>query len=186
MKKSLASYFRTIAADNGETRVTFTDDCPEWLHDACGEAMHHCISDWAYEACAVVASAIDEGQFNGRYYDDAIHEWADSYVDVYTRDLAQWYADHCLTDIFAYAEEQESECGADRALDSINDRLMRIQYHACSHLCSTIVEAWRENAQEDPSDPDPIYSSNDTHDTAVCPCDACHEERNRDGSQNQA
>lgn len=150
------SFFRTINLDNGDKRVVFTDDIPEWLKDACGEAMHHCISDWAYVECEAVCDAFDAGDFGTteeeRY--DAISSFADLRVDVYTQEVFKWAMLHCLTDIYSEAQERASELGDPEKPGTIEEQIKRIQYCAIESIAQTILAAIAEHTADADLDAD--------------------------------
>lgn len=185
-KIELSKFFKTDTRDNGETFVTLTDDAPEWLSDAVQAA--HCgdlPDDWTYAECFDACRAIDEETLTST---DDLSEYADSATEIYTKNLAQWYADHCLGSLYSEAESRAEDMGAGEAkgLD-INKALTAIQFCAIEIIAGAMLSAWEENGQEedDPEDedprvanPDPIYKGdNSSHDAEVCPCDTCHEER---------
>ena len=141
--RKLGSYFVKGKRNNGETFVTCTDDRPEWLHDAIHEAHGSDLpDDWVYAECEAACDAIDDGSLTG---DDSVHEFADARVDVYTRDLYRWAADKCLSDTYASAESDASDCGMP---DETEKRIAIIQYHAIARIARTILAARDEHAND--------------------------------------
>lgn len=139
--KPLASFFMKIKAR--PEAVTLKKSAPSWLSDAIQEAHQGDFpGDWIYSECLAACEAIDSGDLT----EDSIHEHADSRVDVYTKDLAKWYAEFCLssTSTFSAAEERADELGTE---GSINDRLMRIQYCAAAFIAETILGAVNAQAK---------------------------------------
>lgn len=121
------------ANDNPRKVWTLTDEAPEWLQDAVYEAHQGTLPcDWIYEECKAAFDAELEDE-------DAVHEHADSRVDIYTKNLAQWYADMCLTSTYGYAEDEAKDMGC--ADGDINRQLMAIQYCAIRFIASTIMQA---------------------------------------------
>jgi len=128
-----------------------TEDRPEWLYDAVEDA--HCGDlprNWVYSVCRDACSMIDGATSNGAEHDDdwsdAIHEHADGQVDVYTAELARWYADMCCSNTLAHAEEQMAECYGEPPMN-LDERLGVLQYCAIRAITQTIVQAWQDNAE---------------------------------------
>lgn len=129
---SLASYFTNIDSK----RVTLSDDRPDWLYDAVQEAHAGSFpNDWVYSVCKSVCEAIDDGCLTD---EDSVHEYADSEVDIYTKDLYQWAADMCLTDVYANAESEASDMGLPEETEK---RIGVLQYCAIASIARTILSA---------------------------------------------
>jgi len=140
----MSKYFERKTRDDGTKFWTVRDDAPEWVTDAVREA--HCSgadlpNDWIYEECADAFEAIECGDIAD---DDSIHEYADGRVDVYTRNLANWYAEFCLSDTLAQAESEVEDCGGYGDAD-VNKRIAMAQYFAIARIARVIFEACQEN-----------------------------------------
>lgn len=185
MSKGFAQFFEARKRDSGETFYTLRDNRPQWLYDAVHAAhVSDAPNDWIWEECYRAVQAIDEGTIAD---EDDLHEYADGRVDIYTRDLFQWVADMCLSDTFANAESNLDDMG-ERPSDMVK-QISILQYCAIENIARTMLDAIRENEDEGDEDQESVeddYAAslasedprvNETHDTAVCPCDACHEQR---------
>lgn len=139
------SFFQTITLADGSGRVTFTDEIPEWLKDACREAMRNDMTDWLYETCESICDAFDRGDLTTDC--DSLNEFADNNVEVYTKALFQWATDHCLTNTFAEATERANDLGA-AAEATIEDRLKTVQYCAIDAMAQTLLNAIDENTKD--------------------------------------
>lgn len=128
--------------DNGETFTKLSDDAPEWLKDAVQEAHAGTFpNDWIYAECASAYEAIKDGAITD---EDSIHEYADGQVDVYTKDLYQWGADMCLTDLYSQAEDEANDLGDDEVGET-EKRFAMIQYCAIAFIARTMLEAVEAN-----------------------------------------
>lgn len=144
---ALLSYFMSITRDSGETAWCLTEDRPEWLQDAIREVHGSDLpNDWIYSACRDACSAIDDGALTD---DDSIHEWADSQVDVYTRDLYRWAGDMCTTDLFSDAESEASDFGTPGNDNDPTKRIGVVQYCAYSTIARTLMTAHGDATTED-------------------------------------
>lgn len=122
-----------------------TKNAPKWLNDAIREAHAGDLpDDWTYETCRAVCDAIDDEAIASGY---DVHEFADGQVDVYTRDLAQWYADHCDGSLFSQAESDADDMG--QTEQTVNERLTTVQFCAIARIASTLWEAYEENGTEE-------------------------------------
>lgn len=132
------SYFRALDKRNPDDpdRWTVSDDAPEWVGDAVRDMHDHdAPSDWVYSISKRwFDKCVDPND------DDFAHEFADGCVDIYTTRLAQWYADHCLTGLFADAESEASDCGSFDLKQGINGYLMAVQYFAVRSIAERL--AW--------------------------------------------
>jgi hypothetical protein len=143
----LGSFFVTGKRNDGTPFVSLKDERPEWLHDAVHAAHGSDMpNDWIYRECEAACDAIDEGRFNGRYWQDNVSEHADGRVDVYTRKLYQWAADFCLSDTFAEAQSRADEFGSPSDA-SQEKRIAIIQYCAIERIANVMIEAWREEGE---------------------------------------
>lgn len=142
----VSQYFIRGKRESGQPFTKLSDDAPEWLRDAVQEAHSTDLpNDWIFEQCRDAAFAWDDELFNGRYPEDAVHEHADSNVDVYTSDLYRWAADMCLSHTFANAEYDLEGMGGE---GETVKRLMGLQYCSIRHITQTVVDACRA-AEED-------------------------------------
>jgi len=170
---NLSKFFVDDKRDNGESFVKTTDDRPEWLQDAIREA--HCSdlpNDWIYETSRAVCGAIDDGALTD---DDSLHEWSDSYVDVYTRDRMQWVSDMCLSGTFANAENEAEDMGCETT--DMTERAGVLQYCAIRNIASIILQAYQsaKEALDESCAHEDIYC-NDRSQTV---CRDCGEELGR-------
>ena len=158
----ISQFFQRKTRDSGETFYTTTDDRLEWLHDA----IHACHqsdlpNDWIYETCYAVACAIDDGSLaTGDDESDAVHQFADNQVDAYTRNLMQWVADMCLTDVYASSEARASDFGEPSS--DMTKQAGVIQYCAIEQIAETMLAAFRKGQD----------------------CDACEGDVDCDGTGN--
>ena len=139
---NLSKFFTTIMRNDGSKAVVLTDDRPEWLHEAIRDVHGSDLpNDWIYRECRDACASIDDGALTD---DDSVHEYADSAVDVYTRDLYQWSADMCLTDTWANAESEADDlgCGAD-----MTKRISVIQYCAIATIARAMLSACDEHQE---------------------------------------
>jgi hypothetical protein len=137
---SIAKWFREDVRNNGQSFVTLTDDAPEWLLTAIREAHRGDLpNDWIYAECKAAFEAYAARDLTTT---DDLAEYADSRVDIYTKDLAQWYADMCLSDTFAQAEDVANDCPP---FDDMRKRIAAIQYFAIAAIAQTMLQAIGEN-----------------------------------------
>lgn len=138
--KKLGDWFKRDKRKNGDKFTTLRDGAPKWLQEAIYDAHQGDMpNDWVYEECRAACDAIDDGSVDLKEQD--VHEHADSRVDVYTGELAQWYADHCGSGVFSQAESDADDYGADASGKDINERLTLVQYCAIARIASTIADA---------------------------------------------
>lgn len=141
--KKLGDYFERRANDEGKTTVHLVDGAPEWLHNAIMEAHHGSFpDDWVYQECEAACGAYDDGYLT----EDRLHEHVDSRVEIYTKKLAQWAADLCLTSLFSEAEDCADDLGTGGKLA---DYLQRVQYCAIELIVSTMLREIQANYNED-------------------------------------
>lgn len=120
--------------NDGTTFYTLSADAPEGLLDAVGEAHGDTTpNDWIWEECAAAWNA-DEDLTDS----DALHEYADGRVDIYTKAIYQWGADMCLTDTYSNAESEADDSGAE--CTDVEKRFQVIQYYAIMRVASVIAE----------------------------------------------
>lgn len=135
----LSEFWTSMKRNDGTDFCILTENAPKWLEAAVHEAhVGDLPNDWIHQECRDACIAIDEG-----LTDDGVHEHADGQVDIYTKDLARWYFDMCLTNTYSQAEEEATELGAiDGGPPSLNQRLMVIQYCAIANITRTILDAY--------------------------------------------
>lgn len=144
MTTHFAAHFETkprpdFSVRAGEPFTTLKDDAPPWLKEAVREAHQGDLPlDWIYAECAAAAEAIDAGDLDLADADDDVHAHADSRVDVYTKQLYQWAADHCLTDTWASAEQEARDMGLP---EETEQRIRAIQYAAVRHVADVMKQA---------------------------------------------
>jgi hypothetical protein len=140
METKLGDYFKKLDRKPegcASRAVTLADNRPEWLHDAIREAhVSDLPNDWIYEECQAACDAIDAGDLKD---DDAIHEYADGRVDIYTRARFDWAAQFCLSDTYADAESEDNDCGGDDS--DVAERFGRIQYFAIARIARILLDA---------------------------------------------
>jgi hypothetical protein len=140
-KRALASYFVNATRTDGATFTKCTDDAPEWLTEAIQEAHGGDFQDdWIYLECRDACAAYDDGALSLSEDGDDVHEYADSAVDIYTKDRYQWATDHCLGSLFANAESEADDLGPS---EDTTARLGVVQYCAIRAIASTMLEAIR-------------------------------------------
>ena len=136
MTTNFASHFVTETREGNETYTTLADGRPDWLHDAVRDAHQGALpNDWIYSECNAAVEAFDAGDLAD---EDAVNEYVDGRVDVYTKELYQWAADFCLTETFAAAEQEARDMGLPEETEK---RLQCIQYAAIRHIADTMREA---------------------------------------------
>jgi len=132
------SYFKTRGVGGDFVSiVTVRDDAPSWVLDSVREA--HCGDmprDWVYETCAKAFDRIEDGSLT----EDTVQECAESDTDIYTYDLASWYADMWGTRVVAEAESDFEDMGFDRDV-SISDHIAKVQFCAIARIYSVCVAA---------------------------------------------
>ena len=134
----MTTYFKREQRTDGTWFITLAPTAPEWVREAVYAAHgDKAPDDWVYAECESAFEAYQPDNV------DWIHVHADARVDVYTAELAQWYADFCLSSIFAEAEELAMDLCT--STDTINSRLMSIQYEAIARICQTISDAIEAN-----------------------------------------
>lgn len=158
-KRKLTSYFELKNRDQGSSFWTLTDDRPEWLLDAVREAHHGALpSDWVYAEARAVCEAIDceDLDFDGRAWEDSLHEYVDARVDIYTSDVFQWAAELANSSLFADAEERANDVGVEGAFKEggVVKVLQVIQYHAIESIAQAICEAYDAAREEDDDEED--------------------------------
>jgi hypothetical protein len=147
----LGDYFETKTRESGEAFVTLKDGSPEWLLDAICEAHNGTFpSDWAYVECKAAFDAIDDGADLSDA--DTLAEHADGRVDVYTKALFAWAAEHCLTSLYSDAEEEAKDLVGEDA--TTEDRFKAIQYCAIQRIAATMAEACKEHGEDEDEDED--------------------------------
>lgn len=113
----LASHFVTKKRGRGPKAASFVTlrvtDSPmrEAVYSAHNGDMPN---DWIYVQCLAACEAIDAGDIplaDAEGTADAVHEYADRSVDIYTRDIYQWAADMCQSATFANAETEAEDRG---------------------------------------------------------------------------
>lgn len=131
----MSPFIKQSRAD-GSTFYTLKDDAPEGLLEAIREA--HCDmfpNDWVWEECK--AAYEEETDLTDS---DALHEYADSRVDIYTKALFTWAADMCLTSLYSDAEPEAEELFS--AVPSTSERFQAIQYFAI-HRIATVIATYK-------------------------------------------
>lgn len=124
------------------------EGAPEWMHRAVQEA--HCVggellmpNDWIYDACDTISGRMADS--DPERWDDAAAEWADSGVDVYNADRTKWLASHLFW--AGVVDEAVEELG--HSDQGIFGDIGIGQYHALSHIAAALIQAVREQAEED-------------------------------------
>jgi hypothetical protein len=153
-KLAISDYFVSGTRDNGETFVTLRDDRPEWLQDAVRDAHRGTLpNDWIYAECLAAVEAYDDSTIVDDAGDDGgMHEYADSRVDVYTKELYRWAAAVCLTDTWAEAEAEARETGMPEETER---RIACIQYHAIRYIAEVMRNACADASTVDAAGVEP-------------------------------
>lgn len=129
---------------------SFTDDAPQWVQDAVYEAHQGSLpNDWIFDICK---SAFDYAS-NQPLNEDDLYElalqFADGEVDIYNKNIAQWYANHCNSDFVAGAEDELRDIEALSDSDSVIDILKQLQYVAIKNIAYTVFKAVFENQSQE-------------------------------------
>ncbi len=125
---------------SGTEYVTLADNAPKWLYNTVRDAHQGDMpNDWIFQVCKDAYEAEDLDPTA----DGAIHEFADSSVDIYTKDLYQWAADMCLTSTYSNAQSNAEDFGQSNA-QPIKDQLKIIQYCAIAYIAEVIANAKKE------------------------------------------
>jgi len=132
-------YFKEILVRE-KTACAFADDAPQWVQDAVYEAHQGSLpNDWVFDICK---AAFDYGCKNC-LTDDNLYElalqFADGEVDIYSSNIAQWYANHCNSDFVAEAEDELRDIGGSN--NSVIDMLKEMQYVAIKNIAHTVFRA---------------------------------------------
>lgn len=145
----ISDYFARKVRDNGEEFYSFSDlETPDWLKDAVYDASCGSNSDWIWETVHSIVVDYDNGNLTSD--SDSIAEWADSYVDVYTKDRANWYADHCLTHLYDNAVGSAKDIGFSiDGSNPVDDALGAIQFFAIEGIVQTMLQAIEDNLDSD-------------------------------------
>jgi len=133
----LVTYFTN---DNERKVWCLVPDSPQWLHDAVYAAHQgDGPNDWIYEECRAACNFIDHDLDGYADAHDAVAEYSDGRVDIYTKDLYQWQADFCCTTTYAAAEDSLSDIGSDS--DKAEKRVQILQYCAIEYIAQTMISA---------------------------------------------
>jgi hypothetical protein len=137
-----SGWFERATRPSGESFTRMKDDAPEWIgemvHAAHGDMLP---DDWRY---ACIRAAVDHIADTSEADADACHEFADSYVDVYTSALTDWLDSHVNRP--GYCDEAAEEYGGEP--DGINQRIMLGQYAEASEVFYAVSEALLERFDE--------------------------------------
>lgn len=126
--------------------VTLTDNAPEWLRDAVYDAHGDMLpNDWVFDICMDAVSSYDSGDLT----EESVFSWADSRVDVYTKELFQWAADFCLSGLYSDAESKVRDDCSSRRDGWLNpsDAFMRIQCYVLESIAQTMLAACEKAEQ---------------------------------------
>ncbi len=128
--------FTSKTRDDGTVFYTLSDDAPDGLLDAVQEAHRGAMpNDWIWAECK--AAFEEEADLTDP---DALHEYADGRMDVYTKALHSWAADMCLTDLYSSAEEEANDLLPPTA--TTLERIGAIQFCAIQGIAATIA-TWK-------------------------------------------
>lgn len=133
----------TATRPDGSTFTRTRDDAPEWVtslvHDAHGDFLP---DDWRYDAIRAALGWIHD---NEPITDaDPAHEWADSYVDVYTMARFAWLSSHPQRQF--YVDEAASDFGHDPE-SGIAAAIGLGQYMESREVFEAVVQALTEQAE---------------------------------------
>lgn len=137
------NYFVTaFRSPVGDPYITLVDNAPTWLKEAVHEAHGGMMpNDWVFSTCADVWSRICEMD-DPSFEDGWIHEFANSQVDIYTKDIYNWAAQFCLSGLFSDAEEQARDLGAFDNPEGVHTILGTIQYCCVSAIANCLWDAY--------------------------------------------
>jgi hypothetical protein len=112
--------FETATREDGSSYVRRTSDAPEWLQELVFTAHGDMLpNDWRYACIAAACEAIAESDDP----EDDAHEFADSYVDVYTASLYEWLGSNLTRQ--GYCDDAREEFGP---ADDLVSQIMQGQY----------------------------------------------------------
>lgn len=132
----------TATRPDGTTFTRTKDDAPEWVEWLVREAHGSFLpDDWRYEAVRSALGWIHDNEPDM----DAAHEWADSYVDVYTMARLAWLSSHLQRQV--YVDEAASEFGHDPEA-GIAAAIGLGQYMEAREVFEAVAQALTEQADE--------------------------------------
>lgn len=136
--------FETAKRDSGETFERIQDGSPEWVSDLTREAHGGMFpDDWRYECIrAALGAIVDAG--DDADLDETGHEFADSFVDVYTNRLTGWLSSNVHRP--GYCDEAAEEYGGEP--DGIVSRIQLGQYAEAREVYGIVLGELRERAEE--------------------------------------
>lgn len=146
------NFFRQLDARNPNdpsepTRWTVSEDAPKWVSTAVRDAHDGDLPrDWIY---GIARHFFYE--CNDPNDEDFVSGFADRHVDIYTARLARWYADNCLSAVFANAESEAEDCESFGTKRGINDYLRAVQYHAVRSIAVRLSWHMRRAMRSDES-----------------------------------
>jgi hypothetical protein len=144
MTTTFSNFFTVNTDTDGKRYTALTDDCPDWLRAAVVAAHRGSPpSDWVHVECRDAAIAFDEEVISDPTDDDAIYEYIDDRVTASARELYQWAADLCTTELFAAAEQDAAELEDPEAprVRRGPPGLKSVQYSAIKHVVDTVCLA---------------------------------------------
>jgi len=140
---------------NGEKYYRIKDDPPTWLrgtnlmheiHSAVDGSDPRLPDDWIYEATASAADSLrDHGVENSDDAREALHEVADSLVDVYNSARLAWLASNLRN--AELVDEACNELGCDADAD-VCTRVGLGQYLAYTRILEAVIAAVETEANE--------------------------------------
>lgn len=150
LAREAAGYFERARRATGEVYVRTRESTPAWVselvHDAHGDMLP---DDWRYDCIAAALEAIADSD----ELDDAGHEFADGYADVYTGALVEWLGSHGSRP--GYCDEAADEYGYDDDR-GITGRIQLGQYAEALEVFGSVLgsleqrqssrrETWRDD-----------------------------------------
>lgn len=152
-----AEWFERALRDENDSESAYVrtkDGAPEWVtdmvYDAHGELLP---DDWRYEC--IRAAVVEIGETG----DDDAHSFADSYVDIYTRDRLRWLASSLSR--VGYCDTASDELGVDPR-EGIVSLIGAGQYLEASEVYGAVWAALENEA-------DAREETNESEDETVAP-----------------
>lgn len=131
LAKDAAASFEVATREDGSPYTRRTSDAPEWLQELVFDAHGDMLpDDWRYACIAAACEAIADADDP----DDDGHEFADSYVDVYTADLYEWLGSNLSRQ--GYCDEASEEFGP---ADSLVSQIMQGQYAEALEVYGSVL-----------------------------------------------
>jgi hypothetical protein len=140
-------YFKEIFGRESVT-YSFCDNAPQWVQGAVYEAHQGSLpNDWVFGICkAAFDYASNRSLTEDDLYDLSLR-FADNEVDIYNKNIAQWYANHCNSDFVSEAEDELRDVGF--GSDTVIDTIKQLQYLAIKNIAYIVFKAAFENQSQE-------------------------------------